>query len=158
MDVLPRQVEVINLDGRRASPPKTLPRVDAPDAWDEQAWDQIIVDNVELLAGSLREAEVIAEDATLKVLGTQIDNIDVVLAEVAQSGKNEVRRLVLLEDKLLSNPQATRHVLAQILDYARTVQEDWPTANLADKFRGHGPWVGENLEELQASHEQRNSC
>jgi hypothetical protein len=96
------------------------------------------VENAELLAGSLRQAQVIAEDATLKVLGTQVDNIDVVRAEVAQGGKNDIRRLVLLEDKLLSNPQARRHVLAQILDYARTVQEDWPTANLLDKFRGHG--------------------
>ena len=71
MDVLPPSIEILDANGRRCSPLRTLKRVDAPDRWDEEAWDQIIVENVELLAESLREADVLAKDATLKVLSAR---------------------------------------------------------------------------------------
>ncbi|MDC3956210.1 hypothetical protein KEG38_20280 [Polyangium jinanense] len=51
------------------------------------------------------------------------------------------------ERKLLRNPEARRQVLAQILDYARIVQEEWPRAALAEKLREHPQWVHENEEE-----------
>lgn len=61
----------------------------------------------------------------------------------------ELHRLILLEDKLLRNPEARRKVHAQILDHARIVQEDWPRADLAEKLRAHAQWVKDNEEELR---------
>ncbi|WP_433931018.1 hypothetical protein AB3662_43155 [Sorangium cellulosum] len=93
----------------------------------------------------------IAEDSALMFLGAQVDNIDLVFAEV-RSDNGELRRLVLLEDKLLKNPEARRQVLAQILDYARVVQQSWASARLPeleDKLRGHAQWVRENEEALR---------
>src|SRR5438128_7871891 len=55
-----------------------------------------------------------------RYLGSQISGIDVLFAEVDASGA--FRRFVLVEDKLLRNPEAKRTVLAQILDYAHKVQ------------------------------------
>jgi hypothetical protein len=149
MDVLPPFIEVIGATGERCSPRKTLQRVDSPEAWQEKDWDRIIIENVELLAACLREAGVLSDDATLKVLGAQVDNIDIVLAEVGIAAEDDLRRLVLVEDKLLSNPQAKRHVLAQILDYARVVQDDWPTANLLDKLSDDTQWVSANHEGIK---------
>ena len=61
---------------------------------------------------------------------------------------HELIRLVLIEDKLLRSSEAKRQVLAQILDYARVVQEDWPTANLEDKLRDT-KWVHKNTDALK---------
>jgi hypothetical protein len=146
MDVLPRYIGVIELTGQKCTRQRRLERV-APPNWPEKQWDEVIVDNVDLLADALREAEVIGEDSTLRVLGIQVDNIDIVLAEVV-ADTDELIRVVLLEDKLLRNPQAKRQVLAQILDYARIVQEDWPTANLEDKLKD-AEWVHKNTDALK---------
>jgi hypothetical protein len=95
----------------------------------------------------------IAEDSTLMHLGA-LDNIDVVFAEVARSPQQELRRLVLLEDKLMKNPEAKRAVLTQILEYANTVQEKWRGANLREKLRAHAEWVTANYDELRWSCER----
>ena len=133
MDVLSRYLVLLDDAGRRIPGNQQLERVSVP--WDEATWDRVIVENHEPLADALRCARVIDTDSVLKYLGRQIDNIDVVFAVVGRE-TNDFRRLVLLEDKLLRNPEAKRHVLAQILDYARTAHEDWPSSSvkLSDKF------------------------
>ena len=148
MDVLPSYIAVLSSDGRPCQPARQLKR-HAGAAWSEAEWDRIIVENVHLLADCLREAHVIADDATLRVLGTQIDNIDVVFAEIGDTPAQELRKLVLFEDKLLRNSEAKRQVLAQILDYAHVVQDDWPTANLVDKMPEQAQWVQDNAAELK---------
>lgn len=116
-----RRVDPLSPEGRRLS---------------EADWDRIICANVAALADALRAAGIIPETSTLRVLGQQVDAVDVLLAEVPvgedgdAGGEGTVsrvppRRLVLLEDKLLRNPQAKREVLAQILDYAERAQSDW---------------------------------
>src|SRR5438552_839649 len=111
MDVLPPFIELLETTGRRCNPRKVLHRKVSD--WSETNWDEIIVENVELLAACFQQARVIAEDSTLRVLGTQVDNIDVVFAEVSNTENQELRRLVLIEDKLLRNFEAKRQVLAQ---------------------------------------------
>ncbi|WP_434043931.1 MULTISPECIES: hypothetical protein [Sorangium] len=148
MDVLPTFIEVLDAAARPFEPRRRLRRVE-PGGRSEAEWDRILTENVDVLADALREAEVIAEDSTLMHLGGQVDNIDLVLAEVSTDPNRELRRLVLVEDKLLRNPEARRQVLAQILDYSRTVQEEWPRASLAEKLREHAQWVKDNEEELR---------
>jgi hypothetical protein len=121
MDVLPSFIEILDAAARPFEPRRRLRRVE-PCGRSEADWDRILTENVDLLADALREAEMIAEDSALMFLGAQVDNIDLVFAEVRNDNR-ELRRLVLLEDKLLKNPEARRQVLAQILDYARVVQE-----------------------------------
>lgn len=152
MDVLPSFIEVLDASARPFEPRRRLRRVE-PGGRSEADWDRILTENVDVLADALREAEMIAEDSALMFLGAQVDNIDLVFAEV-RSDNRELRRLVLLEDKLLKNPEARRQVLAQILDYARVVQEHWASARLTeleDKLRGHAQWVRENEETLRQS-------
>ena len=147
MDVLPNFIETLDAAGQPYKPPRRLTRVSTGGRL-EADWDRILESTVEMLADALRAAEVIGEDSNLKHLGNQIDYIDLVFAEVQQKSE-EFRRLVLVEDKLLGNPEAKREVLAQILDYARTAQEVWPRTNLVEKFRGHEGWVTRNEEELR---------
>ncbi|WP_438040202.1 hypothetical protein [Sorangium sp. So ce128] len=152
MDVLPSFIEILDAAARPFEPRRRLRRVD-PGGRSEAEWDRILIENVDLLADALREAEMIAEDSALMFLGAQVDNIDLVFAEV-RSDNGELRRLVLLEDKLLKNPEARRQVLAQILDYARVVQQSWASARLPEleyKLRGHAQWVRENEEALRQS-------
>jgi hypothetical protein len=152
MDVLPTFIEILDAAARPFEPRRRLRRVE-PGGRSEAEWDRILTENVDLLADALREAEMIAEDSTLMFLGAQVDNIDLVFAEVRNDNR-ELRRLVLLEDKLLKSPEARRQVLAQILDYARVVQEQWASArlpDLEDKLRGHAQWVRENEEALRQS-------
>ncbi len=85
--------------------------------------DQLVIAHADVLADLLREGELLAADSELRCLGTQIDHVDVLFAEVKQ-GTHELRRLVLVEDKLLRNVEATRQVLAQVVDYAHHFQRD----------------------------------
>ena len=150
MDVMPPFVELISLTGARLG--RRLERA-TPPSWSEADWDRIITAHADLLAAALRSAGVIAENSELRFLGRQVDNIDLVFAEVSVGeGPRELRRLVLVEDKLVRNSEAKRTVLAQILEYSRVAQEDWPSANLVEKFspqpsdRG---WVEEHLADLK---------
>lgn len=157
MDVLPKKLVVLAADGRPMNPPRSWARVDPRSTearrFAEADWDRIVCDHVDVLADALREAEIIAPDSTLKLLGVQVDHIDVLLAEVKNDaeGRHDLRRLVLLEDKLLRNPEARRAVLAQLLEYAQTVQEGWSInpAVLADKLPGHRVWLDANVDTLQ---------
>ncbi len=157
MDVLPKQLVLLDADGRPANPRRSWSRVDPRSVearrFAEADWDRILCDHVDVLADALREAEVIAPDSTLKLLGVQIDNIDVLLAEVRNdaAGQHDLRRLVLLEDKLLRNPEARRAVLAQLLEYAQTVQEGWSinAEVIVAKLPTHRAWVEANIDTLQ---------
>lgn len=124
----------------------------------EEHWDAIICANVEGLSEALRAADVLPEDSSLVVLGRQIDNVDVLLAEVARYSvgadeQPEIRRLVLLEDKLVRNPEAKRQVLAQVLDYAERAQQVWTTKVLCSNPRlaRHAAWLGRNAQRLDVS-------
>lgn len=150
MDVMPPFAEVLGPSGAKLG--RRLERATAP-SWSEADWDRIIVANADLLAAALRNAGAIAENSELLSLGQQIDNIDVVFAEVSPDREHrELRRLVLVEDKLLRNSEAKRTVLAQILEYSRVAQEDWPSANLVEKL-GAKPsdrqWVEAHLADLK---------
>jgi hypothetical protein len=75
MEVLPRRICVVDKLGRPVVPARHYERIDAgsDDAKDlsEADWDKIILQHVSVLADALREAGVIAEDSTLRPLGTQ---------------------------------------------------------------------------------------
>jgi hypothetical protein len=120
----------------------------------EANWDDIICANLPSLADALRAASVIAEDSTLLLLGRQVDAVDLVFAEIPKSQDDdgnpdpdnlsaiEPRRLVLLEDKLVRNPEAKRQVLAQLLDYSQRAQHTWTTDTLCHNIKGPvGAWL-----------------
>lgn len=121
----------------------------------ESDWDEIICANVELVADALRQAGMIAMDSTLGLLGTQVDNVDVLFAELVATDnvvpddpgtwKSAPLRLVLLEDKLIRNHQAKREVLAQIVDYAERAQREWTAAGLSAGARATNPWEGKGI-------------
>ena len=71
--------------------------------------------------------ELDADFGPLVSLGREIDNIDNLF--IAPSG-----RITIVETKLWRNPQATREVLAQILDYATRVS-NWSYETLEMKCR-----------------------
>lgn len=125
---------------------------------DEEDWDGIICANVEALAEALRAADVLPLDSTLRVLGQQVDCVDVLFAEVpiseGEPGEGvdlgEPRRLVILEDKLVRNPEAKRQVLAQALDYAQRAQHEWTTEYLCSvkKLARHAAWLRQHASRL----------
>ena len=117
----------------------------------ESDYDRMIVSHVDLLADTLRQAEVIADDSDLMVLGTQVKAIDVLLAEVeAETG--EFRRLVLVEDKLFVNPEARRDVLAQVLDYSLNLEEKIDVDALVEILpKQHNDWLEENRDRIEST-------
>ena len=153
MDVLPTKIAVLDENFRALKPRRWWEKVD-PKAegrvLSEAQWDEIICAHKDVVEDALRQAEVIDWDSKLMLLGTQIDCIDVLFAEVKQSTE-EIRGLVLLEDKLLRNPQARREVLAQILDYAQRVQDDWLRNGVENMIPAHANWINENRDELIAT-------
>jgi len=82
------------------------------------------------------------------VLGRQVAGIDVLFAEVGPTGS--LRELVLVEDKLLRNPEAKRAVLAQILDYAHRVQYELSVDDPAGEVLDDAG-VAENQDEIESS-------
>lgn len=156
MKFLPHALVAVDPSGRPLAPDKCFQRVGPLSSEarlrSEKDWDDIICANVDALSEALRVAEVIPADSTLRVLGQQIDCVDVLLAEVAmQEGASadgdddfgEPRRLVLLEDKLVRNPEAKRQVLAQVLDYAQRAQQEWTTEFLCSQpaLASHAAWL-----------------
>ena len=90
------------------------------------------------MADCLREAGLIAEDHDLQHIGNQIENIDVLCAEVDQQSR-AFQRFVVIEDKLCRNPEARRDVLGQIIDYSKTLHE-LTFDDLVDLFRCRAEW------------------
>ena len=153
--MLPNLLVAVDERGRPLERSLPFERVDARSEearkFSESDWDSILCANVDALADALRSAGLIRADSTLRVLGCQVDEVDILLAEVARNegvdheddGKASPRRLVLLEDKLLRNPQAKREVLAQLLDYAQRAQREWTATNLAshEKLKDCADWI-----------------
>lgn len=107
----------------------------------ERDYDQLVIRHKDVIADTLRTAGLIQRDSDLRVLGPQVEGIDVLFAEVRQGGDEEFRRLVIVEDKLLKNPEARRQVLAQawntlrgstVISSSTTSSTRWTT------FRGAG--------------------
>src|SRR5947208_4672584 len=86
MGVLPATLVAVDDRGKPLPRDQWFTRVDArsPDGRElsEADWDRIICANVSALDEALRAAEVLPADSTLRVLGCQIDDVDVLLAEV----------------------------------------------------------------------------
>src|SRR5574341_364786 len=117
----------------------------------ESDYDRLIVSHVDLLADTLRQAEIIADDSDLMVLGTQVKAIDVLLAEV-EVETGEFRRLVLVEDKLFVNPEARRDVLAQVLDYSLNLEEKIDVDALLEILpKQHSDWLEENRDRIEST-------
>src|SRR5882724_9814732 len=118
----------------------------------ERDYDQLVIKHSDVLADLLRAAEMIAADSTLRVLGSQVEGIDVLLAEVREGSDHEFRRLVLVENKLLRNPDARRQVLAQALEYAAKIQHELTVEELIDALdEGHEQWAKDNRTEIENS-------
>lgn len=122
----------------------------------EKNWDDIIVENCKTFGEALKAAGLIGGDSTLVVLGTQVHNVDVLLAEIPFNDgkpvdpKNSEKwpapaRLVFVEDKLIRNPESKRKVLAQILDYAE-MSTEWTSRSLANlrETQAHSAWLERN--------------
>ncbi len=142
MGLLPASLVALDSSGQPREPAQWFRRVDARSAEgrlrSETDWDAIICANVEALSEALRAADVLPINSTLRVLGRQVESVDVLFAEVPRFDRSaapeayadewgEPKRLVLLEDKLVRNPEAKRQVLAQVLDYAQQAQSKWTT-------------------------------
>jgi hypothetical protein len=116
----------------------------------EKDYDALIVQSRDVIAELLRDDELIAQDSKLKYLGRQIANLDVLFAETGPD--EEFRRLVIVEDKLLRNPEARRTVLAQILDYAHKLQYDLTADQLIDALDDQlQEWAADNRDEIESS-------
>jgi hypothetical protein len=154
MGILPDIIVTTDGKGLPLAEDKWFRRVDAYSldarSLSETNRDEIICANVAALTAALQAADVLPADSTFRVLGCQIDSVDVLLAEVpiraGEDGMNQLdepRRLVLLEDKLVRSPEAKRQVLAQILDYAQRAQTQWTTNFLCSdrKLSSHAAWL-----------------
>src|SRR5678815_1019286 len=75
----------------------------------ESDLDKVVVDHRKLIADLLVENEVLEDGSDLKLIGQQFENVDVLFAETDDEG--EPSRLVLVENKLLKNPEARRGVI-----------------------------------------------
>jgi hypothetical protein len=88
----------------------------------EADYDELIVGQLPSVADCLREAGLLGDDHDLLHIGNQIENIDVLCAEVDQ-GSKAFHRFVVIEDKLCRNPEGRRDVLGQIVDYSKSLHE-----------------------------------
>jgi len=112
----------------------------------ESHLDKLVIDQRELLADVLIENDLIDEGAHLLYIGRKFHDIDILFAEVDE--EDEPLRLVLVEDKLLKNPEAKRSVIGQIVEYAARFQGSVRARDLAARYPEHRPWVERNAELL----------
>lgn len=149
MDTLPLHVPVIDENWKSRGDGARWERLDAKDrSLLEEHVDALVCSHVDVLAESLQGADVLEEGTQLLVLGTQVDNVDVVLAEVDAEDR-AFRRLVLVENKLLRNPQSKRSVLAQIVEYGHTAQRTWPAIPPPQLFKkADRAWLDQHHSEL----------
>ena len=160
MDTLPQTLPILDAalrDTRRCFE-RVAPRSQEGKQISEADVDRLVSTHTAVLADALRSASVLPGDSSLRVVGQQIDGVDVLLAEVEgeddpdgvepPSGWGALRRLVLVEDKLLRNPEARRQVLAQILDYAAYAEREWPGGGLTAKAPTCSNWLNRNSDRL----------
>lgn len=95
-----------------------------PATLSEDDYDSLIVGGIDAVGGALVAAGVMPASSTLVVLQRQFSvgsgKLDVLCAETGPGGSFE--RLVIIEDKLLKNPEARYKVLGQILRYAHDLR------------------------------------
>jgi hypothetical protein len=114
----------------------------------ERDYDRVFATCLDVIESLLRESGDIADDSTLLLLsepGKQVAKIDLLLAEVGPSDDKEFRRLVIVEDKLSTNAESRRKVLAQLLDYSNIVQRELTPDGLPDSV---SDWVEEYRDEI----------
>jgi len=111
----------------------------------ERDLDELVVKQHNLLANLLVENDLM-EGSSLRYIGRQFHDVDVLFAEVDE--EDEPLRLVLVENKLLKNPEAKRRVIGQIIEYAARFQETVTAEGLANRFPEHKEWVDQNAELL----------
>jgi hypothetical protein len=152
MDTLPNRIPVIDDTWKSLGAKATWQRVDEKDRTVlEEHIDGLVCAHADAIAESLQGAGVLEEETKLLVLGTQVDNVDVVLAEV-DAGDDAFRRLVLVESKLFRNPQAKRSVLAQVIEYGHVAQRTWPTKPLPTLFKkAERAWLERNAADISES-------
>jgi hypothetical protein len=112
----------------------------------------LVIDQHELLADVLIENDLIDEGAHLFYIGRQLHGVDILFAEVDEEG--EPLRLVLVEDKLLKNPEAKRSVIGQIVEYAARFQESVRSGELATRYPEHREWIRDNADPLDRQAER----
>ena len=119
--------------------------------------DELVARQAELLADLLTENGIMAGGTSLMFLGHQFHHVDVLFAEVDDD--KEPVRLVLVENKLLKNPESKRSVIGQIIEYASRFQEtiraeelvDWSDDKISGEIRTPSrQWVEDNAETLDA--------
>lgn len=114
--------------------------------YSESAFDTLIVEQAVSIASTFRSAGLIEPSLKLRVIGQQIANVDVMMAEV--DADDLVTRLVLFETKLFKNPESNRKVLAQIFEYA---SRDWSVDELLKASFGETrKWLAEQRDSLEA--------
>ncbi len=117
-------------------------------ALSEAECDRLIIANLELVAEALRNAGILRERSSLRCLGRQVQRIDLLCAEV-DATTDELKRLVLIEDKLIRNPEARREVVAQILDYAAVLEVLDPQAVIEKAGPEDQQWLEDQVPQLR---------
>jgi len=116
----------------------------------EDEYDRLFVNCLAVIEELLRKSGDIDPTSKLKLLSDppqQVLKIDILLAEVGPDPNNEFRRLVLVEDKLATNSESRREVLAQILEYAHTVQTKLRPRDLSTSVV-EPDWIEDNEDEI----------
>lgn len=127
------------------------PRVGFLEEVAERHYDRLFATCLDVIESLLRESGDISYDSKLKLLsqpGQQVARFDLLLAEVGPAGDEEFRRLVVVEDKLSTNPESRRDVLVQILDYLRVLQTTLTPDDLPDSVTD---WAEEYRDEIHRS-------
>jgi len=154
--VLPRkivavgsQLEVLRTF-QRIAPTAALSVVDqsggAASPLAERDYDRLFENCLDVIEDLLRESGDIARDSRLKLLGKQIARTDLLLGEIGPGPEEEFRRLVIVEDKLSTNRECRRDVLAQILEYAHSVQTSLSLDELPDHV---SDWVEDYRDDIR---------
>jgi hypothetical protein len=112
----------------------------------ESDLDALVINQRELLTDLLIENDFMEDTSTLRFIGRQLQNVDVLFAEVDDEG--EPLRLVLVENKLLKNPESKRRVIGQIIEYAARFQHELRADDLARQFPEQKEWVKDHAELL----------
>jgi len=144
MRAIPNRLAVLDGDRKRVG---YLARVPST-AISEADCDRLIVENLDLVAETLRNAGILPESSDLLLLGTQVRCIDVLCAE-RDLGTDELRRLVLIESKLFRNPQARREVVAQLLDYASDLDLVGPQEMIEALDADAQQWLEDQVPQLK---------
>lgn len=119
---------------------------DAASRLAERDYDRLFENCIDIIEDLLRESGDIGRDSRLKLLGKQIARTDLLLGEIGPGPDEEFRRLVIVEDKLSTNRECRRDVLAQILDYAHSVQTSLSLDDLPDTV---SDWVEEYRDDIR---------